>query len=555
MLTPKDGQTLPTKPFSHKKVAFVCSCGNETLAMWKAYNSGHVKSCGKCKRSRFAVAELKKQKFGQLVVSPNQEDVKTTSNTKILWLCDCGKEKEIVIGSVVNGYTKSCHFAMPKAQFRSKDKRTLVEWEKEILPIRLASGQRLPLELFKNSSHLTRFICNCGKEFIDKFGRVVSKHRKTCSKCKFITKESVVGKKYGKLLLLEEGVPSEFSRDTSQQFNFQCDCGNIKKIWWCSVIRGQYKTCGSCNLRSPEWWMSQKFGLLRVTNLDCPIKTGSEEKLDVTCDCGRTTRVMASDLVNGTTETCGCRSRGWSSASESVAHAIRLRGIKIESGYDELEISGRKYDIFAPSSNLVIEYHGLWWHSRDGIKDKDLIKYELAIKNGYKYIAIYEDEWVYNGLRTEAFIMSHLVNVDDQIEVWTTNLADANAVHSVCNLDGSSESSSFNVVLRSGKETIGAVSFLGKHIHRMSFLRSIDECVKAVAQWCLSNRPDTEIITDNRWGFDKALSKSGFEIHDIQDRRCYWVDKNRRRYNFPALGCYAKMWDVGHKHWKLGEKQ
>ena len=57
--------------------------------------------------------------------------------------------------------------------------------------------------------------------------------------------------------------------------------------------------------------------------------------------------------------------------------------------------SRRKHDIFIPSLNLAIEYHGLIWHSTRFLKDprNDYKRHLAAEAFGVRTIHIYQDEW------------------------------------------------------------------------------------------------------------------------------------------------------------------
>jgi hypothetical protein len=69
MIKPKSGQVLPESPHSRVKILFVCDCGNEKEIVWKNYMTNHTKSCGRCKsRTKYNVDGLVGRKFGHLRV-------------------------------------------------------------------------------------------------------------------------------------------------------------------------------------------------------------------------------------------------------------------------------------------------------------------------------------------------------------------------------------------------------------------------------------------------------------------------------------------------------
>lgn len=51
-------------------------------------------------------------------------------------------------------------------------------------------------------------------------------------------------------------------------------------------------------------------------------------------------------------------------------------------------------DIWVPSHNLAIEYHGLYWHTTDRVGMKHREKWQVSVENGMRLIQIFEDEWL-----------------------------------------------------------------------------------------------------------------------------------------------------------------
>lgn len=74
----------------------------------------------------------------------------------------------------------------------------------------------------------------------------------------------------------------------------------------------------------------------------------------------------------------------------------------------EYKVGGLQYDICVPSQNLLIEFHGLKWHSFEHSKLRDQSKYTQAVAAGYQYFAIYEDEWLNRKLQIQSIIRNRL---------------------------------------------------------------------------------------------------------------------------------------------------
>ncbi len=62
---------------------------------------------------------------------------------------------------------------------------------------------------------------------------------------------------------------------------------------------------------------------------------------------------------------------------------------------DRFLIAPREIDILVPSTNLAVEYNGLYWHSTANISDKNYheSKRKSVESMGHKFFMIFEDEW------------------------------------------------------------------------------------------------------------------------------------------------------------------
>jgi hypothetical protein len=66
-------------------------------------------------------------------------------------------------------------------------------------------------------------------------------------------------------------------------------------------------------------------------------------------------------------------------------------------------------DIYIPSKNIAIEYHGLYWHSSKAGYDryKHRKKYELCKERGIRLVQIFEDEW----LSKKDLVKNKIINI------------------------------------------------------------------------------------------------------------------------------------------------
>lgn len=53
----------------------------------------------------------------------------------------------------------------------------------------------------------------------------------------------------------------------------------------------------------------------------------------------------------------------------------------------------KEIDVWVPSHNLGVEYHGVYWHTYDKVGDTHRKKWETAQKLGIRLVQIFEDEW------------------------------------------------------------------------------------------------------------------------------------------------------------------
>ena len=90
---------------SKKKIVWICDCGKEKFISVYQVTSGHTKSCRHC--NEISADKISLMKFGKLRVKEPQ-NILPGSARKIVWICDCGKEKLIEIIDVFSGHVMRC---------------------------------------------------------------------------------------------------------------------------------------------------------------------------------------------------------------------------------------------------------------------------------------------------------------------------------------------------------------------------------------------------------------------------------------------------------------
>lgn len=106
---------------------------------------------------------------------------------------------------------------------------------------------------------------------------------------------SMVGKRYGKLVVLKEYKSGRWRMCTCQ-----CDCGKVVEVRRYSLTSGNTTSCG-CSRR--EDLTGKRFG--RLTVLEYAGFNGYA-MWRCRCDCGKEIVTRASSLKNGHTTSCGC---------------------------------------------------------------------------------------------------------------------------------------------------------------------------------------------------------------------------------------------------------
>ena len=112
----------------------------------------------------------------------------------------------------------------------------------------------------------------------------------------------LTGKQFGKLTVLyrdESLVNSDGKHRT--MWHCRCECGREKSIRMDALVGGKAKSCGMCN----NDLTGQKFGRLTVL-----YKNGVDNVGHVIwkckCDCGNEVDVLATNLIQKYTQSCGC---------------------------------------------------------------------------------------------------------------------------------------------------------------------------------------------------------------------------------------------------------
>jgi hypothetical protein len=370
---------------SNKKVLWVCDCGREKLIQIYKVTSGHNTSCGQC--NIISATEITTKKFGKLQIKTPQ-DILPNSHNKILWMCDCGREKLIQICNVINNHTSSCgQCNLITADYISKRK---------------FGGLRIkePKDIFSGSAKKIEWICDCGREKLAKIINVISGDIKSCGKCNLITASEIAAKKFGKLRIKKL---QDILLGSHKKIDWICDCGQEKNIGISCVTSGHTKSCGQCSESVKNWYIQNKE---QIRALKCPIDLKdfipggiipleiiNRSHISFKAICPACQKIYNPRLFNikrGLSLTCGCCEFRISFPCIQITEYIRSLGFEVQ---NEFKVNKLAYDIFVPAKNLLIEFQGSKWHSSEKSKERDLKKKQNAIQNGYQFKEILEKDW------------------------------------------------------------------------------------------------------------------------------------------------------------------
>lgn len=114
--------------------------------------------------------------------------------------------------------------------------------------------------------------------------------------------KDLTGQQFGKLTALYRDQSAIGANDTHRtMWHCKCECGREKTIRMDALIGGRAKSCGMCN----NDLTGQKFG--RLTAL---YKNGTDNAGHIIwkccCDCGNEVDVLATNLIQQYTQSCGC---------------------------------------------------------------------------------------------------------------------------------------------------------------------------------------------------------------------------------------------------------
>lgn len=199
-------------------------------------------------------------------------------------------------------------------------------------------------------------------------GCIKQKEQEEKEKIKKDKKNYLVGKRFGKLVVVER---TNKKINRSIVWKCKCDCGNYKEVPTHLLQNGHTRSCG-CLIREAHAndLTGQKFGKLTVL-YPCDYKTDSSIIWHCKCDCGNECDIKSYNLKSKLTQSCGCIT---SSIGEiNIQKILQENNIEYKKEYTIKEIGNLRFDFALLKNKKVvrlIEFDGIQhFTSRSGVWD------------------------------------------------------------------------------------------------------------------------------------------------------------------------------------------
>lgn len=182
------------------------------------------------------------QKFGHLTVLRKSEK-RNPKNNKILWECQCDCGNPEIIYATTGNLTQGY-----KTSCGCAKKQQLAELAKH--NIKNLTNQKFGYltalyQLEGSSPPIWHCKCDCGKELEVSSSALLKKERTSCGCKRQELRNNLIGARFGKLIVIKRAenyvAPSG---QTQVRYDCQCDCGNTITVMATSLIQGLVNSCG-----------------------------------------------------------------------------------------------------------------------------------------------------------------------------------------------------------------------------------------------------------------------------------------------------------------------
>lgn len=220
-------------------------------------------------------------------------------------------------------------------------------------------GRLTAIETFiKDGKKYWHCLCDCGKEKDALSGNLRSGATVSCGCGRA---NDLIGKRFGRLVVLRQ---IEKRRGNRIYWQCICDCGKEKDVAGCELVRGHVRSCGCYSLEKSrikdfEDLTGKRFGMLFVLSLFLGENISGKRKWTCLCDCGNTVVVMANNLKNRTSKSCGCGRSFPEKEFKSILIHKNILFIYQKKFDDCVYKCALKFDFYIPDLNLCVELDGL----------------------------------------------------------------------------------------------------------------------------------------------------------------------------------------------------
>lgn len=284
------------------------------------------------------------------------------SNHGAYWKCecDCGNEIIVVASSLLNGSTQSCGCLNKERIHKSNFKDITGKRFGNLVVVRKSDKKVKGVR-----STFWECKCDCGNTTIVNISKLTSGHTKSCGCLRNVSRIGtnyvpLEGKRFGKLVVQR---CVGFKSHHGAQWLCICDCGNTTIVDGTKLMQGATKSCG-CGV-------GQNFrdNLVDLTGqkfgkllaLYYNIELG---KWHCKCDCGNECDVFSGSLKSGATKSCGCLSLGINGSENELEIKSFIQNIIPNTEITkERVLDGKEIDIYIPLLKIGIEYNGSAFHA------------------------------------------------------------------------------------------------------------------------------------------------------------------------------------------------
>ena len=147
--------------------------------------------------------------------------------------------------------------------------------------------------------------CSCGKITMPQVSVVINGYIKSCGHTRRMGYNQLIGQTFGELTILKIVDSRENSR-LVRRCECRCSCGKITNPRVTTVTNGFIKSCGHARKKDYSHLIGQRFNELTILKvMNSKENYGTAQRCECRCSCGKITKPRVTDVVNGSTRSCG----------------------------------------------------------------------------------------------------------------------------------------------------------------------------------------------------------------------------------------------------------